>query len=155
VGYKEAGLLVPLIGCGIAVVVVVYLIGVIFRVIAEILVAIYVVFEPVWVLISENYFLIGGLLLWAAAIFIWVYFKPHPAKKYIEAYKSGRVTRRVAIEKIANTMYNPLRDNIPSVQQNKSLERRLKALRSRVNIETEFMEDLIKYMRTKAKIEGQ
>ena len=50
-------------------------------------------------------------------------------------------------------MYNPVRDKLPSVYQSKNLEKRINALRGRVRAETELMEDVINYIKTKSRMD--
>jgi hypothetical protein len=107
----------------------------------------------IWGFIEEYFFLFCAVLSLILAGLAYLYFKPHPASKHFDAYKKDLITREQAIEKIANTMYNYRRDRLPSVRKSKSMERRIRWLRKRIKAEEEFINDLISYMKTKARME--
>ncbi len=88
----------------------------------------------------------------ALAIYISIFLKPHPADKEIRAYKKGEITRQVAIERVAETMYSPQKEGIPPIYKSKIIENRLQALRKRVRAETDFMNDLTNYLKTKSRM---
>lgn len=108
---------------------------------------------PLFTFLANNIFAIAGLACFGLAVYVYIFYKPHPATRCIKSYKEGKITRGEAIEKIANTMYNPARDKIPSAYQSKILEKRINALRGRVKAETELMEDVIKYIKTKSRMD--
>jgi hypothetical protein len=110
-------------------------------------------FGHVFTFIFSNYYLLGGLGLLVMAIFVYTYFKPHPAEKHFIAYKKGDLSRPQAIEKIASTMYHPWRDHLPSTYQSRIMTKRVEALRKRVTAEADFMEELIRYIKAKSMIE--
>jgi hypothetical protein len=110
-------------------------------------------FGHIFTFISSNGYLFGGLALLLTAIFVYTYFKPHPAEKHFIAYKNGELTRPQAIEKIAGTMHHPWRDRLPSAYQSRILTKRLEALRKRVKAERDFMEELMRYIKAKSMIE--
>lgn len=105
------------------------------------------------VLIAPFWFGLLGIGSLAVAIFVFIYFKPHQAEKHFESYKKGEITKKQAVEKIVDTMYKPGIDKIPPVYQSKIIEKRINALRKRIKTETSFIEDLIKYIKTRSKIE--
>ena len=82
-----------------------------------------------------------------------MYYRPHPSEKHFNAYKKDLITRDQAIERIADTMYNYRRDSLPSERKSRSLARRIQALRKRVKAEEGFLNDLISYIKTKARME--
>ena len=106
-----------------------------------------------WAFLGNNIFAFFALLFLFLAVIVLIYFKPHPAEKYFKSYKKGEITRRQAIEDIANTMYNSKTDHVPPAYKSKMLEKRISALRKRVKAETEFIEQLIGYMKTRSMIE--
>ena len=110
-------------------------------------------FQAGFAFMDENIFLICSILSFAMGLFVFYFLKPHPAEKHLDSYKKGQITRRMAVESVARTMYKREREGIPRVSKSRGLERRLKALRRRLNVETGFMEDLIKYMKTKARLD--
>jgi uncharacterized membrane protein len=109
-------------------------------------------FHSIWSFIGDNFFLFCAFSSLALAGFVFVYFRPHPAEKHFSAYKKDLINRDQAIERIANTMYDYRRDKLPSVRKSRSLERRVQALRRRVKAEEAFINDLINYMRAKARV---
>ena len=69
--------------------------------------------SPVFVFIGNNFFLIAGILFWLMAILVIIYFKPHPAEKHLKRYRKGEITKRQAIGRVVDTMYNYKRDGVP------------------------------------------
>lgn len=98
--------------------------------------------------VENRYALLGGMCFLLTACYL-VYFKPHQAEKYFMQYKANRITRQEAIMKIADTMYKPASQELPSVMNSKLTEKRIKALRRRVQAEEAFIHDLKNYIRTK------
>lgn len=112
---------------------------------------------PFFVFIGNKIFLVLALFFFGAAAFVYLYFKPHPAEKYIKKYQEGKISRGVAVEKIVGTLYSHndyLQDRIPSVYQSRIVERRLNALKKRVKVENEFMEEIIRYMKIKSRFDS-
>lgn len=102
---------------------------------------------------QQDFFLLLAIACFLLAGFCFRYLKPHPAEKHFLALAENKISRQEAIEKIAGTMYDWKRKKIPSVATSKWVERRLKALRGRVKVEKEFMEELIKYLKTRSRLE--
>jgi len=137
----------------IVVIVVIWLIIKLFSWLNKIIAPVWVFFGHIFTFIVSNYYLLGGLAFSLTAVFIYTYFKPHPAEKHFIAYRHGDLTRPQAIEKIAGTMYHPWRDRLPSAYQSRIMTRRMEALRKRVKAEADFMEELIRYIKAKSMIE--
>jgi len=57
------------------------------------------------------------------------------------------------MERIADTLCDYRRDRPPSVRKSRSLERRIQALHKRVKAEEAFIDDLISYIKTRARME--
>jgi len=106
-----------------------------------------------WAFLDKNVFKLLAIGCFGLGIYVFIYYKPHSATRYFKAYKKGIISRGEAIEQISNKMYSPKRDKIPPAYQSKILEKRIQSLKKRVNAETEFMEDLIKYIKTKSRLE--
>lgn len=103
---------------------------------------------PLYFWIIDNSYLIAGIICFVGAFLYLIYFKPHKAEKYFIEYKNDRLTRNQAITKIADTMYKTS-TGIPSALNSKLTEKRIKALRKRVQAEESFINDLKSYIRTK------
>ena len=63
-----------------------------------------IVADPLFTFLFNNIFAIAGLACFGLAVYLYVFYKPHPATRYIKSYKEGKITRGEAIENIANTM---------------------------------------------------
>ena len=135
----------PILGI-IAILVFCYFIAWLFEIIENF----FIFMQPLWGFIGDNFFFAMAVILWVFAIFVFIYFKPHPAEKHFIAYKNNQISRQTAIRKISSTMYNPRRDGLSSRRKSKIYERRIKALRKRVNAEKDFIDDLRHYMRAKS-----
>lgn len=109
--------------------------------------------NPFLFFLWKNFFAIAGLILLGLAVYIFIFYKPHPAEKHIKSYKKGKISRGEAIEKISSTLYNPRKENIPSSISSKIIEKRVQALRRRVKAETGLLEDSIEYFKTKSRLE--
>lgn len=109
--------------------------------------------EIFWLFLWDNIFAVLGIICFGLAVYIFIFYKPHPAEKHIKSYKKGEISRGEAIEKISSTLYNPKKENIPSSISSKIIEKRVQALRKRVKAETGLLEDSIKYFKTKSRIE--
>jgi uncharacterized membrane protein len=109
--------------------------------------------ESFWSFLGSNIFMVVGFICFGLAVFVFFYLKPHPAEKHFNSYKEGKISRAKAIELISDEMYDSQRDNIPLAYKSKILEKRIQALRKRIKSETEFMEDLIRYLRRKSEID--
>ena len=110
-------------------------------------------FQSLGQFIGDNFFLFCAVMFLVLAGCAFVYFKPHPAAKHFNALTKEEITRQVAIEKICDTVFNHRRDKIPSPRESKSIHRRIWWLRKRVKAEEDLINDLISYMKTKARIE--
>jgi hypothetical protein len=73
-------------------------------------------------------------------------YKPHRADKYVTQYKNGVISRGVAVENIAETLYVASM-GIPSAVWSKYMSRRIRALRARIREETGLMDDVIEFIR--------
>lgn len=125
----------------------------IFAIIFELIENFLIVTEPFWFFLWNNIFIILSLISFCAAGWIFIYYKSHPAQKHFLSYKTGKITRHQAIEKIGSTFYNFKKEGIPSFVKTKILTKRLEYLQKRVRMENDFMEDLIRYIKTKSRLE--
>lgn len=137
----------------VVIIVVIFVLAIIFETLGKILELLAHKLGPFFSLIGENIFLLAGIVCLLLAIFVWKRYQPHPAAKYLEGYQKGEISRQLAIERIADVMYEPARDGIPPAAQSKIMEKRVQALRGRVNEETRFMEDLIENLKTRSTLE--
>jgi len=106
-----------------------------------------------WGFCGQNILSFCGLGCFVLALFVFVYFKPHPAEKHFKLYKTGKLARGQAIKKIGDTMYSPKQGKTPLAYQSKILEKRINALKKRVKAETSFLEELTKYIIAKSRLE--
>jgi hypothetical protein len=100
---------------------------------------------------ANNTLLIIGVAFILVGIYLYFIFIPHKAEKFFESYKKGLISRKEAIAEIGQTFYNHTLHGLPKAWESKLITVRLKMLRKRVKEETGFMEELISYMRLKAK----
>ena len=104
---------------------------------------------PMTKFFKENIYLILAIISIITAAWVFVAYKPHPAEAHVEAYKKGAITRKKAVELVASTMYVPSK-KIPLAIQSKIMTKRITALNRRIKAETEFIEDLVKYLRVES-----
>ena len=105
--------------------------------------------EPFFISLSDNIYLILGVIFFCLSILAYLYLKPHEAERYFDKYKNGEISRDVAIRNIANTMYNARREKLPSIYQNKIMVIRLQFLRKRIREESAFLVDLQEYIKNR------
>jgi hypothetical protein len=111
--------------------------------------------RPYMQYLKDHLYLFGGIAFSAAALFVLIYYKPHPVEKHLEAYKQGKLTRAETVEKVLGTMSvnrYPI-GKVPSATISKIMEKRVRAANRRVKAERELIEELIRYMKAKARIE--
>jgi hypothetical protein len=143
----------PLMGIIIAILAVLAIISITYDKLDDLFFYLSPYLASIWGFVEAHFFLFCALTFILFAVVLFVYFRPHPSEKHFNAYKKDLITRDQAIERIANTMYNYRRDPLPSVRKSRSLERRVQALRKRVKAEEAFINDLISYIKTRARME--
>lgn len=124
-------------------------IGIAFSYMADKIDDLYYAVTPLFYFLGQNIYALAGLFCFGLAVFIFVYYRPHPAEKYLNSYKKGRIQRNEAIALISETMYNPIRDKIPTPYQSKTMQKRLNALRKRIMTESGFINELDQYIKRK------
>lgn len=98
---------------------------------------------PFFLFLKGNGFLILGITFLILALLVYLYLKPHPAQKHIEAYKKGKISRHAAVERVAASMYNWRKEGIPSAYQSRIMVRRIAALTKRIKAEKTFVDEVI------------
>lgn len=105
--------------------------------------------SPFFVFIGTNIYLIMGITCLALAGALCVYYKSHPAQKHIEAYKSGKITRETAINRIVESVDFRQYRRVPSAYKSKIMEKRITALTKRIKAEKLFMDEVITQIKRK------
>ena len=107
----------------------------------------------VFAFIFDNFWVFFGLACFAGAAYIYYFLKPHPAEKYIRKYQEGKISRSLAVEKVADTLFDHNKNKIPPAHQSQYWAKRMDALTKRVQAEEVFVEEVMRQIRKKSRME--
>jgi len=107
------------------------------------------VIVPPVLFVWGNIWLLLGVSSLLASIYYLIVYKPLQAEKLFQKYKDGLLSREEAIEKIADTFYNPVVEGLPSSISTQVRTKRVAALRKRLRAETELMDEIYKNIRSR------
>lgn len=133
--------------------IVIVAIGFIGKLLAAVFEEVAIYLEPSFVFIGDNIYIILGFTSFTCAAYFFFYYKPHPVEKYLKSYKKGELPQAIAVEKVADAMYNPERDHIQPAYRSKYMEKRIKMLTKRIKAEEEFMQEVIAHIKTRSRFD--
>lgn len=97
--------------------------------------------------------LVAVYFIFQVFVFVNYLFVSHPAENVLDAVKSGKLSPKTGLAKIANTMYDRQRDGIPFMWQSNNMRKRAEGLTKRLRAEDSLMQEFIKYLKTKSRFE--